>query len=205
MIQIRLKETTLRAVIETYLSLINSVQNDENRERLNVLLEELGERIFEAPASAKLSYHNCFVGGLAEHSLRVYSNLRKLRDAFAPDITDDSIIIVSLFHDLGKIGSVDQPYFLPQESDWFREKNGEYYIRNKNLDYMGTAHRSLRLLTQYGIQLTDDEYKAIMIHDGQYIPDNKSYAHKEGMLGLLLHQADIIACKEEYDKWESKQ
>jgi hypothetical protein len=196
----------LQAVMDTYLGLIASIKNDEVRTGLNKLMEEMGERLFEAPASHNLAYHNCFVGGLAEHSLRVYGNLMKLRDAYnVSDISDDSIILVALFHDLGKVGSMDTDYYITQDSEWHRENRGDYYKHNPALEFLGGAQRSLRVLGQFGVPTTEAEYKAILIHDGQYIPENSPYKHKEGKLGLLLHQADMVACTVEKEKWESIQ
>jgi len=169
------------------------------------LMNELGERFFEAPASNKLEYHNCFVGGLAEHSLRVYGNLTKLCSLFAKDISKDTIILVSLMHDLGKLGTISEPYYLEQDSDWHKENRGEYYKHNLDLEFLNVAQRSLRLLELFHVPLTEVEYKAILIHDGQYVDANKQYAHKESMLGLLTHHADVLACRIEQEKWKSVQ
>jgi len=203
--QISLSEEKLKGVIDTFVYLIGSIKNDAVRDGMEKMIEEIGDRLFEAPASNKLEYHNCFVGGLAEHSLRVYGNLKALRDIFQPSLSDDSIILVALCHDLGKVGSIDAPYYVPNDSDWHKENLGVYYNHNKNMSYLAVSQRSLRLLNHFNVPLSDDEYKAILICDGQYIQENKSYAHKEGWLGLLAHQADMIACTMEHNKWESLQ
>lgn len=205
--QLVLSQEKLAKVIESIMGLINSIESKSLRESLVDMLDNspIGERYFSAPASNRLSYHNCFFGGLAEHSLRVYGNLYKLRNAFAPDISDDSIIFVALMHDLGKVGDINNDFYLPQTSQWHKENQGEYYTHNNDMPYMGAAQRSLRILGQFNVPMTDDEYKAILLHDGQYVPENKNYMHKEGMLGILLHHADVLACKMEKDKWESVQ
>jgi hypothetical protein len=71
--------------------------------------------------------------------------------------------------------------------------------------FFNVAQRSLRLLTQFNVPLTDEESQSILVHDGQYLAENKPYAHKECWLALLLHQADVIACRVEKNKWESVQ
>ena len=53
---------------------------------------------FEAPASSK--YHLAEEGGLAKHSLNVYYNLIKL--CVSLDIPNETIIIISLLHDICK-------------------------------------------------------------------------------------------------------
>lgn len=187
-----------------YTALLKSITNKDVRESILDMFEDIQERVFSAPASHRASYHNCFPGGLSEHSIRVYNILKNHCENFAPEIPQDSIIITALLHDLGKIGSMTEPYYVPQRSSWHQEKLGEFYTHNDNLMYMGTAQRSLRLLGQYGVNLTEDEYQAILIHDGQYIDENAKYKNKECTLALLLHQADMLACKMEkarYEKW----
>ena len=201
----KFSENKLNAVIESYLGLIESIKNPTVKVGLNNLMEVMGERLFEAPASHNLAYHNCCIGGLAEHSLRVYGNLKKLSSQFAPDLSEDSMILVALFHDLGKVGSMEEPYYITQTNDWARDNRGDHWMHNPKLEFLGGAQRSLRVLGQFGVPTTELEYKAILIHDGQYIPENKPYSHKEGKLGLLLHQADMLACTVEKEKWEKIQ
>jgi hypothetical protein len=54
---------------------------------------------------------------------------------------------------------------------------------------MGVATRSLMLISKY-ISLSEDEAQAIAYHDGQYIPEGRTIAHKEKAITLLLHYAD---------------
>lgn len=192
----------LRSVFETILELIDSIKDKTSRVSIKDMFEDIGERYFSAPASGKVTYHNCFPGGLAEHSLRVYSLLVGL--CSGKNIDDDSIIKVALLHDIGKIGDEKKDYYVKQESTWHQDKLGEYYKHNDDIEYLSGAHRSIYLCQAYGIPLTLVEFKAIMIHDGQYVDENSSYKQKEGFLPLLLHMADMIACtieKENYKKF----
>ena len=52
-----------------------------------------------APASTK--FHLCKEGGLLEHSVNVAENLLKIKNTLAPEISDESCVIVGLLHDLG--------------------------------------------------------------------------------------------------------
>jgi HD superfamily phosphohydrolase YqeK len=164
---------------------------------VNSLLDVLGERYALCPASAKLEQHSCFPGGLVEHSLRVLTNALKIRKAFEYDISLESIIITALFHDLGKIGDLEESYYIEQDSQWHRDKLGEMYKYNKKCQYMTVPHRSVWLLQQFGIKLTRDEMIAILVHDGQYVDDNKSYKNREPLLADIIHHADFIASKQE--------
>jgi len=67
-----------------------------------------------SPASTK--YHLNKEGGLLEHSVGVAETLLQLRAALAPEISEESCVIVGLFHDIGKVGT-----YVPEgrtPSDW---------------------------------------------------------------------------------------
>ena len=68
-----------------------------------------------SPASTK--YHLNKEGGLLEHSIGVAETLLQLRAALAPDISEESCVIVGLFHDIGKVGMPGKPYYLPEVKD----------------------------------------------------------------------------------------
>ena len=97
-----------------FLELVRGIQREGvDMDRLIAQLE--GSDFFDAPASA--IYHNSFKGGLCAHSLNVYDSLKKLCVAFYTQTdpvtgergsiecpyTEDSIRIVSLFHDFDKM------------------------------------------------------------------------------------------------------
>jgi len=187
---------------ESFNKLVNSISNEEARLPLQNLMEDLGERFFEAPASGKLAFHNCMPGGLCEHSLRVYSIFKNLVKSYGDSNWDeDDILIAGLFHDLGKVGTLDKPYFVPKNSQWHLEKMGMVYESNPELPFMPHAQRSLFLLQHYNVKLNDLVYGAILIHDGQYVDENKPYKMNEGKFAILLHMADRLACEIEKEKW----
>jgi len=138
-----------------------------------------------SPASTK--YHLNREGGLLEHSIGVAETLLQLRAALAPEISEESCVIVGLFHDIGKVGMPGKPYYLPEIKDG--KPTGAYTI-NPEIVAMGLSLRSLYLVSQY-IPLSDAEAQAIAYHDGMYVPEGRSVAHKEEPLLLLLHWADM--------------
>jgi hypothetical protein len=180
---------------------------DEPRQKPALaMVEHLGVRLMTCPASGRLDYHNCFVGGLVEHSLRVLHNGLILRKSFdwTQKLPLPSLIIGCLFHDLGKVGDLERDYYVPQESDWHREKLGEMFLINKELDYMTVPDRSLFLCQHFGLTLNHDEVLAIKLHDGQYFDDNRSYRMKEPLLSDVVHMADLISTKQEKEKETGK-
>jgi len=136
-----------------------------------------------SPASCK--YHLCEEGGLLKHSVGVALTLLKFRKTFAPEISEESCVIVGLLHDVGKIGMPQKPRYLKNCNT---ESKSNYVINPQGTE-MGLAVRSLYLISKY-IPLSDSEAQAITYHDGQYIAENKCVAHKEEPLTLLVHWAD---------------
>jgi hypothetical protein len=156
---------------------------------LGGLIDGLGERYAICPASSRKEYYSSFPGGLAYHNLFVRFWMQKFADLMAPgEITPQSITKLSLLHEIGKVGTTEEDYYTPQESDWHRER-GIYYEVNPNLQYMKIPQRSLFLAQQHLIPLTQDEYLAILLHDGQHDEANKAYKFKEPKLAVVLQTA----------------
>ena len=140
-----------------------------------------------SPASTR--FHLAEERGLLKHSVGVAETLLQFRGFLAPKISEESCVIVGLFHDVGKLGAPGKPYYLPNDNTWIVKNRGIRYKTNPEVVTMGLAVRSLYLISQY-ISLSETEAQAIAYHDGQYIDDNKVVAHKEEPLTLLLHWAD---------------
>lgn len=140
-----------------------------------------------SPASTR--YHLNREGGLLEHSVGVAENLLKFRESLAPEISEESCVIVGLLHDVGKIGMPGKPRYIKNDNEWEIKKRGITYKINSEEVSMGLAARSLYLVTKY-IPLSNSEAQEILYHDGQYVDSNKEAAHRETALTLLVHWAD---------------
>jgi hypothetical protein len=178
---------------------------DKLGDRRGVVMDLLGvidERLCLAPASSRVKYHNCFPGGLVDHSLRVLANAFRLSKAFGWKVPRDSLILVCLFHDLGKVGDLDGDMYLSEESGWHRDKLGQLYRYNEEIQFMTHADRSIFLLQHFGVKLSRDEWLAIRLHDGQHVDENKSYSMKEPGLAIIVSLADLIATKQEKGELE---
>lgn len=166
------------------------VDRKEEFEKLMNFIETETE-FLTSPASTR--YHLANEEGLLEHSINVAENLLKIKNTLAPEITDESCVIVGLLHDLGKAGMPGNPQYIKNEPT---EKQKMYgypasipYSFNANLTYLSVPVRSLYLINSR-FPLTETEAQAIIYHDGQYVDDNKSVATKEEKLLLMLQYAD---------------
>jgi hypothetical protein len=135
---------------------------------------------------ASTHYHLCRECGLLEHSINVAENLLKIKRILAPDITDESCVVVALMHDLGKAGVPGKPQYFKNMD---MERPWPPYKFNTDLVYMSVPVRSLYLVSRH-FPLSEDEAQAIVYHDGQYVDDNRSVAGKEEPLTLLLQYSD---------------
>ncbi len=118
--------------------------------------------------------------GLLAHSVGVTETALRIKDIIAPDIADESVIVVALFHDVGKL---DYPLRPPSRGDGESPRRGRHH-----------ALRSLELVRRF-VPLTDEESQAIAAHDGLVPVDggvtNLEYYRKESRLTMILHFADL--------------
>lgn len=176
----------------------------EKYEELFELLSERKEQVMQfrrfiekdtswltSPASTR--YHLNIEKGLLLHSVGVTYNALRIKDMLATDISDESVVITALFHDLGKVGYIGKPYYIRNDNQWEVENRGIKYKINPEVVTMNLAVRSMYLISNR-IQLTEEEAQAIVAHDGIYPVhggvNNLDYHHKECRLQMILHFAD---------------
>lgn len=153
---------------------------------------------YVAPASAK--YHGAEMGGLLNHSLCVYKWMRDIIDALSfvcvdfPDISMESIAIVSLFHDICKIGAYKVEMRNAKNQETGAWERVPYYAYNPD-SFGAHGAKSVFLLNQF-IHLTEEETVAVLHHMGAW--DKSTYtdpgrAYESYPLAWLLHIADEAA------------
>ena len=169
---------------------LSKKSGEARAESISKMLEELGERIVMCPARDKVTHTTSKPGGLIENSLNVFKNIRSLNDMTDWNLSLESMIIVSLFHSLGKIGDLSgNSLFLVQDSDWHREKLGQVYKYNPDISRTTWSHQSLIILQSHDIKLSNDEWVSIMLSGGPAFEENKFYIGHEPRLAILLQQA----------------
>lgn len=159
-----------------------------------------------APASSHTTRHNCYPGGYVDHVLRVCDASIGLYDVWQTifksrmnSFTKEEMIFAALNHDLGKVGDLNEDYYVPNDSDW-HVKRGQVYKINPKLTFMKVPDRSIYTLQQAGISFSENEYLAIKLHDGLYSKGNESYLmggapefSLKTELPILLHHADHLS------------
>jgi hypothetical protein len=200
---------TAKDLLDNYEKLVIFIEDSfdgERKEKLMWLYEKLSDRIATAPASMKKQYHNAYPGGYVAHVLNVIKAAEKVYKVWEEmgaefNFTIAELRFAALNHDLGKIGTKTDEYYIPCQEEWMRKK-GQEYVMNPNIQYMKVAERSLMILQQNQISVTENEYLAIKLHDGLYEDANKAYyiSYSEDMqlkttLPYILHQADLMCAK----------
>ncbi len=172
---------------------VRIVTNNVHREGISDLMSWLENTDFyTAPASTR--YHGSFEGGLVQHSLNVYSQLKKLCKWYKCEASEESIVIVSLFHDLCKIGCYKT------QMRWRKDKNDRWeqyptYGYKEDFAYGGHGSKSVFLVQSF-IKLTPEEASAINCHMGQWDAttySNPTTVYERNLLAWLLHVADEAA------------
>ena len=199
---------------DKHLKIVDHYIKDRKND-VNSMLEDLSEGYVMAPASGKTWFHNAFPGGYVDHVNRVVEYSVKQSKMYKEmggtiDFTDEELVFSALFHDLGKIGTKNQASYIPQTDKWRQDKLHEMYTPNTELDFMLVPDRSLFTLQEYGIKVSKNEYLGIKLHDGLFSDGNKPYffsntphSRMKTSIVSILHSADFLASKVEYDKWLS--
>ena len=196
-----------------YEELNNIVQENFDKEQSNnirLLFQHFEDRIIEAPASGRPNYHNCFPGGWLDHTLRVIESSLKMKEHFISlgvDVTadDGDIILAAMFHDLGKLGDLNEPYYRVQTDDWRRKKLNEFYTHNNDMENLSVTDRALWLLQHFNIKISTEVWKAIKMSDGMFDAGNENYyrtsSDSRNILHYIVHFGDwsaTVAEKQHY-------
>lgn len=199
-----------QVIADNYSRFMEIIGKDDRAEKLEKMYSDFKNELAEAPASARRHYHNAFVGGYLDHVLRVHDIAIQQAKLYKEqggelNFTAQELIFAAIHHDLGKLGEPGEPYYLPEDSDWHREKLGRMFKFNE-IQYMSVTDRALYLLQSYGIEITRNEWIAIKVSDGMYDESNAAYL-KNNMypypmktnLGYIIHMADFMATNIERD------
>ena len=165
---------------------------------------------FTAPASTQ--FHANYKGGLCYHTLNVYHNMIKLYNLYKdtlPAIDPQSLIIVSLFHDVSKIDFyemyvMNKKVYNPNGTkhdnmgkfDWVAQE--AYKVKDAENRFLAVNHgvNSALLIGRF-IPLSLEENVAIMNHmlntDDKAVNYDQSAIINKYPLLALIHLADFAS------------
>lgn len=177
---------------ETFLTLC---RENIKRDGIDSLIEWLeNSDFFTAPASTR--FHGNYAGGLCEHSLNVHRELTRLNDVYNLGYSNETITIVSLFHDLCKVN------YYKRGTRNIKDGNGNWVAKEiYEIDEkvpLGHGEKSCIIIQSY-IKLTLEELLAIRWHMSGFDSAVKggdfsiSKAQDASKLVTLISVADLIA------------
>ena len=146
---------------------IQIYQNNITRDGSDKLLDYICQSdFFQAPASAR--YHSSYAGGLAQHSINVYYCLsdymarERVQQTYGLNCSDETIAIVSLLHDLCKIGCYKAGRRNVKENGVWKQV--PTYNFDDPMPY-GHGEKSVYIINGY-MRLSREEAFAIRYHMG---------------------------------------
>lgn len=146
---------------------------------------------YTAPASTR--FHGSYPGGLVEHSVNVYKEMKRLLSVYPEiQVSDETVAIISLFHDLCKANT-----YKPCQRNR-KNENGQWesywsYEFDEQFCYGGHGSKSV-FMANYYMKLTREEAIAINCHMGMSDGDRSvGSAYEKCNLAWLLHVADESA------------
>ena len=193
---------------ERFIEIFKSKITREGADKLLEYLLSPASDFFTAPASAR--FHSSYEGGLLDHSLNVYDCLvsylaSERAKACGISYSDESIAIVSLLHDLCKVGIYKKGFrnVKDEKGVWQRVDTFEY---DDQLPY-GHGEKSVYIISGY-MRLSREEAFAIRYHMGYSSTEdarNVSLAFEMFPLAFALSTADSEATYYlESDKFKNK-
>lgn len=193
--------------VNKFYEYIDKYITGSRKDQLVDFYKSIEQTLVDSPASTKDAHHNCFPGGYLDHILRVTELalvIDRVWDKFnqKKNYTLEELVFSCLNHDLGKLGTNDQPFYVPNDSEWHIKNQGAHYKYNSNMTHMRIADRSLYYLQQANIPVSENEFLTIKLHDGLYEEANKAYyityspdAELKTNLPYIVHQADLAASR----------
>lgn len=202
-------ENVIETNKETFCTLLRQIRRDGAK--IDDLIKKLeSSDFFYAPASTK--YHNSVKGGLCDHSLNVYYNLRSLvkNKHLESFISEETILICGLLHDISKINVYEESirnkkvyhelgkkYDNLGNFDWVSEKTYQMKDSKDRFIYGNHEETSEYMIRKY-IPLKLEESVAILTHHGSLSYDSVSIEsisqkYERYPLACLLHVADMIS------------
>ena len=203
-----LSNDQIQANWDRFLSIITVQAADDKTGRWDKLLDfyQYEQRFAFMPASSKTSFHSAFPGGHVSHTLRVLDTALMLMPLWKElggniDFTEEELTFVALNHDIGKFGTYDAETYIDQDSNWHRDR-GEVYKFNPLLPFMKDYDRSIFLLQDLGVKMSETEFLSIKLQAGLYEESNKSYFISysdefklRSNLPYIIHQADAMSAR----------
>lgn len=171
---------------EKYFKLFSKYFGDDAAQKLE---SSLGERLTLSPRGLTPA-EGGYAGGIIDFSLKVAKQSKLFADK--PEL-QTSLIRVALVHELGKLGDALNEQFISQESSWHREKLNQHYKYNDACEKMAYSHRTLYFIAKLCLEISSDEWIAIITSGGFHLEENRFYARDNHLLSNMFQICRCLA------------
>ena len=175
---------------ERFISLCSTV----NREGMDELMKWLEENDFyTCPASSR--FHGAYPGGLLEHSLNVYDELKRLLSVYPEiQVPEESVVIAALFHDLCKVNMYTTEKRNRKNAETNTWESYNAFVIKEKFHYGGHGSKSVFIIQNF-IKLTAQEAVAINCHMSCWNGDTSvGDSYEQFPFAWALHVSDEAAC-----------
>ena len=160
---------------DKYKAIIVALLHKTRRRGVEEVIHYLCESGFFVVPSSINRHHN-WRGGLAQHCLGVYLTAKEHGEG----LPEDSLIIAGLLHDICKARKL------------YYDENGVIHHRHTHIH--GHGYRSIKILEECGLELTEEERLAIRWHMGGHHAKNDEVEEvkkaRNMKLWQVIHHAD---------------
>jgi hypothetical protein len=188
-----MNETQLVQQFDKYVSLLKRFFDESC---VDAFVENYGERLVLCPAGLTVG-DGGHPGALVDRCIRMAQTVKRIVQGAELPVNVASAIRVALVAELGFLGDPGEgnELYVPQESDWHREKLGQRYKYNEACSRVSPSHRTLFLLQSYGMQLGLEELVAVVTAGGLHLPENAFYGNKKNDLIDVIQLAKHVVTK----------
>lgn len=183
--------------IETLWNFYENTTTKINDVNLTRLIEKFGQRLAEQSYSQRTNEPFCGIGGLLEYSLELAKTAKKINESLGCEIDSKKLMKLCFISQLGRIGTNEQSRFNETDSDWHKDKLGQYYDWNKFCPKFKVSDMTLFLLQDNGILLEWEEWITIKLLDDFKNDDKQFYfSDKSKITTIVLMAHDFVIDKE---------
>lgn len=190
-----MNETQLIQQFDRYISLLKRFFDEDG---VDAFVEEYGERLVLCPAGLTVD-DGGHPGALIDRCLRMAQHVKKLVQGAELPVDPSSAVRVALVCELGLLGDVGEgrDLYIPQDSDWHRDKLGQRYKYNDACSRTNATHRTLFILQRFGMTLSLDELVAVVTSGGLHLSENAFYGNKKNDLIDVIQLAKHLVTRKE--------
>jgi hypothetical protein len=190
-----MKGLTLEQSLSEYTKFLELLDKYIPAERMVLIKEFFGYReltLTSSPYSIIQDSVGAYPGGYIVSVNKLIESalvLDRVWDKFSSNkhYTLEELVFSAAFCEIGKLGSNDEPFFLPNDNEWEIKNRKLLFKYNTTSTNMKYSDKALYILQQSGIKVSENEFLAIKMYNSLIDEDNNFYFRRDVELKSKLH------------------